>query len=257
MGDLSGQVAVITGASRGIGLATAKTMAAAGANVVLVSRGAGELEEAAQQIGGAHGQAWAAPADVSNWNEVEKLFNQVAQRYGRVDILVNNAGIPASQLPLVEMDEACWQRTIDIHLKGAFLCCRHALPSMLKAGYGRIINISSLVAMAGYMLAFPPGEVAGAEYAAAKAGLIGLTKALAYEVSPKGITVNAVCPGPIETKMQSRRDQKMHDYIASRTLVGKFGKPEDIAEAILFLARPDSGFVTGEILNVNGGGWMG
>jgi NAD(P)-dependent dehydrogenase (short-subunit alcohol dehydrogenase family) len=253
--NLANQVAIITGASRGIGLAAARLMAEQGARVVLTARGADALRQAAQALAEQGYEALALPADVASRADVERVVSQTVEQFGRVDILVNNAGIASSATPLVEITDESWQRLIDVHLTGAFLTCRAVLPHMLRAGYGRIVNISSLMALNGHMLGQRPGDIAGADYTAAKAGLIGLTRALAFEVTPKGITVNAVAPGPVATEIQSAKPKDQLERIPRDTIVGRFGRPEEIAQAVLYLVGPNSGFITGQVISVNGGVW--
>ena len=253
--QLAEQVAIVTGGSRGIGLAAARMMATQGARVVLTARGADALRQEARALVEQGYEALALPADITVREDVERLVGKAVERFGRVDILVNNAGIPSSATALVDLPDEAWERMIDVHLKGAFLCCRAVLPRMLRAGYGRIVNISSLMALDGHMLGQRPGDIAGADYAAAKAGMIGLTKALAFEVTPRGVTVNAIAPGPVATEMQAFKSQAQLQRIPPDTMVGRFGRPEEIAQAILYLVGPNSGFITGQVLSVNGGVW--
>ncbi|MHB1415715.1 MAG: SDR family NAD(P)-dependent oxidoreductase, partial [Chloroflexota bacterium] len=198
---LGNQVAIVTGASRGIGRAVARLLAAEGARVVLVARNAETLDWVEKEIGATGGEAFAAPADVTSKNDVQRVVAETLKRYGRIDILVNNAGVASARKPVVELDDESWKRVIDGNLTGTFMFCREVLPAMLKAGYGRIVSISSRVGLAGHVLGTAAGGTADADYAVGKAGVVTLTKALALEVAPKGITVNAIAPGPIVTDM--------------------------------------------------------
>lgn len=254
---LGDQVAIVTGASRGIGRAIAEALAAAGARVVLAARRAEPLVAAAAAIESHGGKAHAVATDVTVRGDVQHLIDLTLERYGRLDILVNNAGRSGSGRPLAEIDDEEWRRVLDGNLTGTFYCCRAALPAMLRAGYGRIVNVSSRVGLAAHVLGSRPGAVALADYAVAKAGVVALTKALAHEVAPNGITVNAVAPGPVVTEMLMAVGEEEVARRAALVPVGRLGRPEDIARAVLYLVGPDSGFVTGAVLNVNGGTWMG
>ncbi|MHB1135100.1 MAG: SDR family NAD(P)-dependent oxidoreductase [Chloroflexota bacterium] len=254
-GKLANQVAIITGASRGIGFATARALAREGARVVLAARRAETVQAAAQRLVAEGLEAIGVATDITVRADVERLIATAFDRWGRVDILVNNAGIPSSAKYLVDIDDEGWQQSIDIHLKGTFFCCRAVLPHMLRAGYGRIVNISSLMAMQGHMLGQRPGDIAGADYSAAKAGMVGLTKALSFEVAPRGITVNAIAPGPVMTEIQAPKPKEQLARIPLDTAVGRFGRPEEIAQAVLYLVGPESGFITGHLLGVTGGVW--
>jgi 3-oxoacyl-[acyl-carrier protein] reductase len=256
MGKLENQVAVVTGASRGIGLAAARLLAREGAGVVLTARGADALESAAQQIVLEGGRAVPVPGDVSRSNDADRMIRTALDTFGRVDILVNNAGVMGTLKRVAEMDEESWDRVVGIHLKGTFLCSRAVLPSMLTAGYGRIINIASVLGQIGHPLGSSPGEPAAADYAAAKAGIIGFTKALAFEVSRAGITANVILPGPVLTFQQAHRTKEHLARVADATLIGRHAQPEELAEAILFLAGPKSSYITGAVLSVDGGAWL-
>jgi len=254
---LVNQVAIVTGASRGIGRAIAETLADEGAAAVLVARNGELLETVAQGISSRGGEALPVIADVTSTADVQRMVGNVLAKYGRIDVLVNNAGVAGSSKLAVDIDDETWQRVLDGNLKSAFICSRAVLPTMLAAGYGRIVNLSSRVGLAGYVLGSEPGGSAQVDYAVAKAGVVTLTKSLAREVAPKGITVNAVAPGPIVTDMLAAVGEKEVARRATLIPVGRLGQPRDIAEAVLFLALPHSSFITGEILNVNGGTWMG
>lgn len=256
-GRLANQVAIVTGASKGIGKATAALLAAQGARVVAVARGAEALATAVGEIESRGGDIVAARTDVSVAAEVRRLVDDALARYGRIDILVNNAGVEGSGKMIGDTDDAAWRRVLDGNLTSCFYCCRDVLPTMLKAGYGRIVNISSRVGLAGYVLGSKPGSWAQADYAVAKAGVVALTKALAQETAPSGITVNVIAPGPIMTPMLARVGEAEIKRRQALIPVGRLGEPADIANAVLFLVLPESSFITGEILNVNGGTWMG
>lgn len=256
-GRLVNQVAIVTGASKGIGKATAALLAAEGAHVVAVARGVEALEAAVEEIRTRGGDAVAVPTDVAKPDQVRRLVEGTLDRFGRVDILVNNAGVEGSGKMIVDQDDESWRRVLDGNLTSCFYCCREVLPAMQKAGYGRIVNISSRVGLAGYVLGSKPGSWAQADYAVAKAGVVALTKALAQEVAPSGITVNVIAPGPIMTPMLGRVGEAEIKRRQALIPVGRLGEPEDIARAVLFLVLPESSFITGEILNVNGGTWMG
>lgn len=245
---LRGKVAVITGASRGIGKETALTLARHGASVVLTARQGSLVETLAEEIRSSLGvDALPFPADISRSDDVEKLFDAVTERFGRVDILVNNAGITRDSL-LIRMKDEDWDDVIDTNLKGAFLCTRSAARIMMKQRYGRIINITSVV---GEM-----GNAGQSNYCASKAGLIGLTKSNARELAGRNITVNAVAPGFITTDMTDNLSEKVREELSAQIPLGRFGTPADVAEAVLFLASDRSGYITGHVLSVNGGMYM-
>lgn len=240
---LAGQIALVTGASRGIGRAIAEALASAGARVVV--NYASSPEAAAEVVGeieAAGGQAWAHQANVASEAEVETMVKAVLEREGRIDVLVNNAGITRDGL-LMRMKTTDWQSVIDLNLTGVFLCTRAVSRPMLKARSGRIINITSVVGMMGN-----PGQ---ANYSAAKAGVIGLTRSTAAEFASRGITVNAVAPGFIATDMT--RDLNVEPILAAIPL-GRLGQPEDVAGAVRFLAAdPAAAYITGQVLAVDGG----
>lgn len=233
---------LITGASRGIGAATARLFAKAGYQVAANYH---TSAEAVQQLAGEYpGQILPVQADVSDRNQVEEMFEQVRRQLGGVDILVCNAGIARQEL-FTDVTPQEWQRMLDVHLTGAFHCCQCALQDMLRQKWGRIVTVSSMWGQVGGSC-----EVA---YSAAKAGLIGFTKALAKEEGPSGITVNCVAPGVIDTDMMAGFSAKDRQALAEETPTGSLGTPSQVAKAILFLASEDADYITGQVLGVNGG----
>lgn len=240
--------AVITGSSRGIGAAVAQSLAECGYNVCLNCSGeAGReaLEDFARELSHAHGvDAIAVVADVSDATQAQALIDAALQRWGSVEVLVNNAGITRDGL-IARMSEADFDRVVEVNLKSAFNCCKAAARSMMKRRYGRIVNMSSVVGLHGNA-----GQV---NYAAAKAGLIGLTKALAKELAGRRITVNAVAPGFISTDMTKQLAAPRREKIEERIGLGRLGEPEDVAQAVRFFASEESGYITGQVLCVDGG----
>jgi 3-oxoacyl-[acyl-carrier protein] reductase len=241
--DLSGKVAIITGASRGIGRQTAMTLAGAGATVVLTSRGDAAAAVAAE-VTAAGGQALALAADVSDGEAVHGVIETTVARFGRIDVLVNNAGITRDQL-LLRMKRDDWDAVVATNLTGTFLCTQAVLKTMLKQRSGRIISISSVVGQSGN-----PGQT---NYAATKAGIIGFSKALAREVASRSITVNVVAPGLIDTDMTRDISTDAQANWASAIPLGRLGTPDDVAAAVCFLASDAAGYITGQVLAVNGG----
>ncbi|MBF2050312.1 MAG: 3-oxoacyl-[acyl-carrier-protein] reductase [Leptolyngbya sp. IPPAS B-1204] len=241
---LQGQVAVVTGASRGIGRAAAIALAAEGATVIVNYASSSQAADAVvAEITGAGGQAMALQADVGQTDQVDSLVNTVMEKYGRVDVLVNNAGIARDTL-LLRMKLEDWQAVIDLNLTGVFLCTRAISKIMLKQRAGRIINITSVVGEMGN-----PGQ---ANYSAAKAGVIGFTKTVAKELASRGITVNAVAPGFIATDMTA--DIKAAEEILKLIPLGRYGQPEEVAGLIRFLAADAAAaYITGQVINIDGG----
>ncbi len=244
MGSLDGRVALVTGASRGIGRAIAGGLAAAGATVLLGARDVARLAEAVDEIVAAGGRAEALALDVALGGSVEAAFDAILSRHGRLDQLVNNAGVTRDTL-LLRMKPEQWDEVLATNLTGAFRCTQAALKPMLKARFGRIVNITSVVGLTGN-----PGQ---ANYAASKAGLIGFTKAVAREVASRGITVNAVAPGFIETDMTAAMTDKAKQAVTAGIPMGRIGQPADVAAAVLFLVSEAASYVTGQILTVDGG----
>ena len=240
---LAGQVALVTGASRGIGAAIARELASAGATVVVNYASSPEAASAVvSEITAAGGQAWAHQANVADEEQVEAMVKEVLAKEGRLDVLVNNAGITRDGL-LMRMKTADWQSVLDLNLTGVFLCTRAVSRSMLKARSGRIINITSVVGLMGN-----PGQ---ANYSAAKAGLIGLTRSSAAEFASRGVTVNAVAPGFIESDMTAELNK---EPILAAIPLGRMGQPAEVASAVRFLAGdPAAAYMTGQVLQVDGG----
>lgn len=246
MSELSGQTAIVTGASRGIGEAAAKGLASMGAYVIVNHRSSVEgAEQVVQSIVESGGKAAAIQADVSQMDQASSLIKAAIELTGRLDILVNNAGTTRDRL-LMQMKEDDWNTVVNTNLSGVFNCCKAAIRPMLRARQGgRIINISSVSGLV--------GQVGQSNYSASKAGIIGFTYALAREVSGRGITVNAVAPGYIETALTEQLDQSLKDVMLQSTPVGRFGQPVDVADAVCFLASPRASFITGIALRVDGG----
>jgi len=239
------KVAIVTGAARGIGKAIAISLAREGATVIVnCSSSLGQAEEVVATIKENGGNAEAIQCDVADSKEVEAMFEQVLDTYGQIDILVNNAGITRDNL-LIRMGEEDFEAVIDTNLKGAFLCSKLAVKTMMKKRSGRIINISSVSGVV--------GNAGQTNYSAAKAGMIGMTKSVAREVATRGITVNAIAPGFIATDMTDKLPDKVKEMASAKIPMGSFGKPEDIAEAVAFLASEKAGYITGQVLNVDGG----
>lgn len=245
---MKGQTVLVTGGSRGIGSAISKALAAKGLYVfVNYTSNEAQALETVSACKAAGGDASAIKFNVGSSEEVEAAFEQMRSIKPQLDILVNNAGVTSDQLALRLKDED-WKRTLDINLSGAFYCSRAAMKGMMKARYGRIINMSSVV---GEM-----GNAGQAAYVASKAGLIGLTKSLAKELASRNITVNAITPGFIQTDMTAALDEKVKAKMLEQIPLGRLAAPEEVAEAVCFLASPHAGYITGQVLGVNGGLYM-
>jgi len=239
---LKDKVAVITGSAGGIGYVTAELFAKEGAKVVVVDLN----EEAVQKAAGALG-GFGVKCDVSKFEECEALIKSTVEKYGKIDILVNNAGITRDNL-IMRMSEADWDLVMDVNLKSAWNCTKAAIRPMLKAHYGKIINITSVVGQ--------EGNAGQSNYSASKAGLIGLTKSCAREFASRNINVNAVAPGFIKTRLTDAIPEEAKKKLLEKILLGRMGEPIDVARAILFLASDESSYITGHVLGVNGGGYM-
>jgi 3-oxoacyl-[acyl-carrier protein] reductase len=248
MFSLKDKVALVTGASQGIGRATSLSLAEAGAKVAIAARNTEKLASLASEIAAAGGEALAVPLDVADAAQVKTGFQQLLAKFGKLDILVNNAAITRDTLAL-RMKLEDWDAVLRTNLTGAHLCIQQALGAMLKQRAGRIINISSVVA--------ETGNAGQANYVASKAGLIGLTRAIAIEVASRNITVNAIAPGFIATPMTDPLSQELKDKMKSMIPLGRFGADRDVAAAIVFLASDEAGYITGQVLDVNGGLHMG
>ena len=246
MADLSGRVALVTGASRGIGRAVALRLAGAGASVVAGAR-AEHAAGVAGEVRAAGGAATHVSLDVTDADSVRSAVQAAVAGFGRIDILVNNAGIVSDQLT-VRMKPAEWDAVLATNLTGAFTCCQAALRPMLRQRSGRIVNVGSVVGQSGN-----PGQ---ANYAATKAGLTGFTKSLAREVAARGITVNVVAPGMIDTDMIAGLDGRAREAMAGQIPQGRLGTPDDVAAAVCFLASDEASYITGQVLGVNGGMYM-
>jgi len=244
MFSLKDKVALVTGASQGIGRATALALAEAGAKVAVAARSADKLASLVSEIEARGGEGLAVTMDVADAAQIKAGFQQVLAKFGKLDILVNNAAITKDTLAL-RMKLEDWDAVLRTNLTGAYLCVQQALGAMLKQRSGRIINLSSVVA--------ETGNAGQANYVASKAGLIGLTRAIAVEVASRSITVNAVAPGFIETPMTDVLSQELKDKMKTMIPLGRFGSDREIATAIVFLASDEAGYITGQVLEVNGG----
>jgi 3-oxoacyl-[acyl-carrier protein] reductase len=244
---LKGQTALVTGAARGIGRAIAEALAQEGANIVVVDLNIDEARQCAEYMESLGVKAIALSGDVSKSEDVKNIFEKTVEEFGGFDILVNNAGITKDAL-LLRMKEEEWDAVLSVNLKSVFLCTKEAVKTMAKKRYGRIINIASVVAFTGN-----PGQ---ANYSASKAGIVGLTKTTAKEYASRGITVNAVAPGFIMTAMTEKLPENIKEEMLKNIPLGRFGNPDDVANAVLFLALPQSGYITGQVIHVNGGMFM-
>ena len=248
MAGVEGRVALVTGASQGIGRACAIELARAGAKVALCARNVEKLQEVAKEIAANGGESDAIKMDVANEEEIKAGAKAAIGRFGRVDILVNNAGITRDQL-VMRMKRADWDDVINTNLTGPFLLIQAVIGSMLKQRWGRIINVTSIFGQI--------GQAGQANYASSKAGLIGMTMAVAREVATRNITVNAVAPGWIETAMTKVLSDELKETMAKSVPLGRTGTDLDVAHAVKFLASEEAGYITGEVLKVNGGILMG
>jgi len=244
MGALQGRVSLVTGASRGIGRAIARGLAAEGAHVVLCARDAAKLAEAVAEIESAGGRAEPLALDVAERASVEAVVAHVVSVHGRIDHLVNNAGVTRDNL-LLRMKDEEWQQVLATNLTGVFLCTQAALKPMLKQRAGRIVSVTSVVGLG--------GNAGQANYAASKAGIVGFTKSVAREVASRGITVNAVAPGFVDTDMTAAMTEKAREAVRGAIPMGRVGRPEDVAGAVLYLVSDAAAYVTGQVLSVDGG----
>jgi len=243
--NLKGKVAIVTGGAVGIGRQISLSLAGRGAIVVVnYNSSAQSAEELVNEIRSQNGQAECVQANVSSFEDSEKLINFAVEKFGRLDILVNNAGIVADTL-IIRMTEDDFDKVINVNLKGTWNCCKHAVKVMMKQRSGKIVNISSVV---GIM-----GNAGQTNYASAKAGIIGLTKSVAREVSKRGINVNAVAPGFIKTRMTEALNEQVIEEYAKNIPIPRLGEPEDVANLVMFLASDLSNYITGQIINVDGG----
>jgi len=243
--DISNRVAIVTGSAQGIGRAIALKLAEVGATVVVNGRGeTSPVGSVAEEIKAMGGQSLAVLADVSSSSDVARLVEETVAAYGKVDILVNNAGIARDQL-IIRMSDEDWDKVLSVNLKSAFLCSRAVLRHMIKQRWGRIISIASIVGLVGN-----PGQ---ANYASAKAGIIGFTRTVAKEVAARGITANAIAPGFIDTEMTQRLKEDWKQQLKKQIPLGYFGSPRDVAEAVAFLASEEARYITGQVLSVDGG----
>jgi 3-oxoacyl-[acyl-carrier protein] reductase len=247
MNRLADKVAIITGSAQGIGYATAELFVAEGARVAVVDVDAAKASASAAVLDAGRGTALGLPCDVTKPAECDAVVKAVLEKWGKIDILVNNAGITKDNL-LLRMSETDWDLVVDINLKGTFNFTKACVRPMMKAHYGRIVNISSLVG--------EEGAAGQANYSASKGGVISLTKSVAREFASRNITANAVAPGFIRTRLTDAIPEEAKKKLQEKILLGRVGEPVEIARAVLFLASDDSSYITGHVLNVNGGGYM-
>ena len=244
---MKGRVAFITGASQGIGRACARALAEAGARLVLAARNQEKLAETVKEAESLGAEALAVPMDVADPAQIEAVFQQARERFGKIEILVNNAGIARDRLVL-RMKREDWDAVLATNLTGSYLCIQQVLPGMVRQRYGRIVNITSVVAQM--------GNAGQANYIASKAGLIGLTKAVAQEVASRTVTANAVAPGFIATPMTDSLGEDAREKLQARIPLRRIGSDRDVAVAVRFLASEAAGYITGQVLHVNGGLYM-
>ena len=243
--NLANRVALVTGSGRGIGRAISLKLAEVGATVIVNDIGeASPVDSVAEEIKAMGGQSLSVLADVSQAQDVARLVETIVSTFGKVDILVNNAGISRDQL-IIRMSDEDWDKVLSVDLRSVFLCTRAVLRHMIKQRWGRIISIASIVGMVGN-----PGQ---ANYASAKAGIIGLTRTIAKEVASRGITANAIAPGFIDTEMTQRLEEDWKQQLKKQIPLGYFGAPRDVAEAVAFLASEEARYITGQVLTVDGG----
>ncbi len=242
--NLKDKVAVVTGSTKGIGKEIAVEFARCGAKVVVSGRNAQRAEDVCSEIKSAGGEAMAVVADVANMDNAQQLVQQTIEKYGQLDVLVNNAGITKDNL-MMRMKEADWDDVININLKGTFNCIKSVTRQMMKQRSGQIINITSVVGLIGNA-----GQV---NYAASKAGIVGITKSVAQELASRNITCNAIAPGFIETDMTDILDEKTKEALNTQIPLGRMGSVSDIARAAVFLASDDAAYITGQTINVDGG----
>ncbi len=245
--EFKGQAAIVTGGARGIGLAVAEGLAGLGVNIAVVDLNAGDVDAAAERLRDRGVKAIPVVADVSSAESVGEMFKTVTAEFGGVDVLVNNAGITRDAL-LLRMKEEDWDSVIDVNLKSVFLCSKEAVKVMAKRRYGRIVNIASVVAFM--------GNAGQANYSASKAGIVGLTKTIAREYASRGITSNAVAPGFIATAMTEKLPDNVREEMLRSIPLGRLGSAGDVANAVVFLASPEAGYITGQVIHVNGGMYM-
>ncbi len=244
---LAGKKAIVTGGGRGIGKTIALTLARAGADVAVLEMDQAAADQTAEEIAGIGSQSLAVSVDVSDFDQVRDEVNKILDLWERIDIVVNNAGITRDGL-LMRMSENDWDAVLNVNLKGAFNLCRAVNRAMMKQRSGCVINIASIIGMM--------GNAGQANYAASKGGLISLTKSLARELAPRGVRVNAVAPGFIATAMTDKIPAELREKMIASIPLGRMGNPEDVARTVLFLASPESSYITGQVLVVDGGMYM-
>ncbi len=246
--EMKGKIALVTGGGQGIGKAVCEALAALGGTVIVSDLNRSGAEKTASELAGQGGEATAAEVNVADADSVKQMADDIRSKYGKIDILVNNAGITRDTL-LMRMKDADWDAVLSVNLKGVFHCMKAVLPMMSKQRYGRVVNISSIVGVI--------GNVGQANYAASKAAVIGLTKTAAREYAARGITVNAVAPGFIETAMTAALPEAVQNDLKKQIPQGRLGAPTDIADAVSFFASERAAYITGQVLHVNGGMYMG